>query len=139
MLAWSTEMNTIMKGTLTKIFGYLGQKINHSEKKQFAFWRLAYIIFTKESTKWNINFSTFAPCFLVFCKSTLTPFSLKIITSILVWDYKISDQENIIEPWPLTSFFQIKIIICNSLWLTFMKWITLMVRISMDIPKIKII
>ena len=87
-----------MKGTLYKILGYLGQKINPSEKKQFAFWRLTYIIFTKESTKLNINFSTFATCFLIFCKSTLTPSSLlKIITSIiLVRDYKISEQENII-------------------------------------------
>ena len=130
-----------MKGTLTKILGYLGQEINQSEKKQLAFWHLAYIIFTKQSTKLNIDFSTFAPCFLIFWKSTSTPFLLKITTSIiLVWDYKISEQENIIiEPWPLTSFFQTKIIICNSLWLTFMKWITLMVRRSMNIPKIKII
>ena len=79
-------MNTIMKGTLTKILGYLGQKINQSEKKQLVFWHLAYIIFTKESIKLNINFSTFAPCFLICCKSTLTPssFLLKIITSIIL-------------------------------------------------------
>ena len=32
-----TEMNTIMKGTLTKILGYLGQKINQSEKNSWLF------------------------------------------------------------------------------------------------------
>ena len=28
MLAWSNEMNTIMKGIFNKILGHLGQKIN---------------------------------------------------------------------------------------------------------------
>ena len=112
MVTWSTEMNTILKGTFTKILGYLGQKINWPEKNTCFFWHLAYIIFTKKSTKLNTNFSTFAPWCLIFCKSTLTPssFLLKSITSIiLVWDYKISEQENVmIEPWPLPSFFSNK-------------------------------
>ena len=106
MLAWSTEMNTIMKGILTKILGHLGQKISQSEKNSSLF--KLFIIFTKKSTKLKISFSTFATCFLIFCKSILTPsFLLKIITSIiLVWNYKISEQENIIiEPWPLLSFY----------------------------------
>ena len=37
MLAWSTEMNTIMKGTLTKVLGYQGQKIKQSEKNIWLF------------------------------------------------------------------------------------------------------
>ena len=37
MLVSPTEMKTIMKGTLTKILGFLGQKINPSEKNSWLF------------------------------------------------------------------------------------------------------
>ena len=133
-------MNTIMKGTLTKILGYLGQKINQSEKTA-GFLASCIYHFYQRINKIKYQFFHFCTLFSHILQIYLNTFLLKIITSIiLVWDYKISEQENIIiEPWPLTSFFQTKIIICNSLWLSFMKWITLMVRRSMDIPKIMII
>ena len=69
-----------------------------SQKKTVGFLASCLYHFHKKSTKLNTSFSTFAPCFLIFCKSTLTrSFLLKIITNIiLARDYKISEQENII-------------------------------------------
>ena len=63
MLAWSTQINTIMNGTLTKILRYLGQKINRSEKK-----------ITKKMNKIKYQFFHFYTLFSHILQSYLNTF-----------------------------------------------------------------
>ena len=56
-------MNTIMKGTLTKILGYLGQKINQSEKKTAGFLASCIYHFYQRMNKMKYQFADFYTLF----------------------------------------------------------------------------
>ena len=130
-------MNTMMKQTLAKILGRLPWRKNWLGRKSsllFAFLRISFL--PKKSSELNINFSTFAPCFIIFCKSALTPSSFfnenyhKLNISMRLENFKARKHYYTLF---YTFFSQIKIIVCISHRLTFVKWITPIARRSMHI------
>ena len=141
MLAWSTEMNTITKLTLAKIWFTLEKRYT-IQKKAVSFLTSWEYHFYQKANKIKHQFFHFCTLFyhilqihLNTCFCFLENYH-KCNISMRLENFRARKHYYL----TLVSafFFQIKAIICNSLWLTFMKWITLMAWRFMNIPKIKI-
>ena len=130
-------MNTMMKQTLAKILGSLPWRKNWLvRKKQFAFWLLEDIIFTKKIIIIKHQFFDFCTMFYHILQICLNFFFFfnenyhKLNISMRLENFRARKHYYTLF---YTFFFQIKIIICISHRLTFMKWITPIARRSMHI------